>query len=86
MPLQQAAAYEVEHYNVYCADDRIEISFWDIEQMKVRRGFDVCQFMSYTSYSDAMRFAEKNFGGEGRTAAADRVSSALSKPGQPTLT
>ena len=65
VPLQQAAAYEVEHYNVYCADDRIEISFWDLEQMKVRRGFDVCQFMSYTSYSDAIRFADKNFGGEG---------------------
>ena len=65
VPLQQAAAYEVEHYYVYCADDRIEISFWDLEQMKVRRGFDVCQFMSYTSYSDALNFAEKNFGGEG---------------------
>ena len=35
---QPAAAYEVEHYTVYCADERIEISFWDLEQMKVRRG------------------------------------------------
>ena len=33
--------------------------------MKVRRGSAVCQFMSYTSYSDALRFADKNFGGEG---------------------
>ena len=65
VPLQQAQALEVEHYNVYCADDRIEISFWDLEQMKVRRGYDVCQFASYTSYSDAIRFAQKNFGGEG---------------------
>ena len=62
---QPAAAYEVERYYVYCADDRIEVSFWDLEQMMVRRGSDVCQFMSYTSYSDALTFAEKNFGGEG---------------------
>jgi hypothetical protein len=60
-----AAAYEVEHYYVYCADDRIEVSFWDIAQMMVRRGSDVCQFASYTSYSDALSFAQKNFGGEG---------------------
>ena len=33
--------------------------------MKVRRGSAVGQFMSYTSYSDALRVAEKNFGGEG---------------------
>jgi len=59
-------AQEVEHYTVYCADDRIEISFWDLAQMKVRRGSDVCQFASYTSRSSAMDFAEKNFGGEGK--------------------
>jgi hypothetical protein len=58
-------ALEPERYTVYCADDRIEISFWDLEQMKVRRGLDVCQFTSYTSYSDALNFAQKNFGGEG---------------------
>jgi hypothetical protein len=60
-----ALAQEVERYTVYCADERIEVSFWDLEQMKVRRGSDVCQFASYTSYSDALEFAEKNFGGEG---------------------
>ena len=60
-----AGAIEPERYTVYCADDRIEISFWDLEQMKVRRGSDVCQFTSYTSYSDALRFADANFGGEG---------------------
>jgi hypothetical protein len=64
--VERAEAYEVEHYYVYCADDRIEVSFWDLEQMMVRRGSDVCQFMTYTSYSDALKFAEKNFGGEGR--------------------
>lgn len=57
--------YEVQRYTVYCADDRIEVSMWDLEQMKVRRGSDVCQFQSYTSYSDALTFAKKNFGGEG---------------------
>ncbi|WP_442577464.1 hypothetical protein ACSBOB_17950 [Mesorhizobium sp. ASY16-5R] len=60
-------ALEPERYTVYCADDRIEISFWDLEQMKVRRGLDVCQFASYTSYSDALNFARKNFGGEGES-------------------
>lgn len=62
---QPAAAYEVERYYVYCADDRIEVSFWDLEQMMVRRGSGVCQFASYTSYSSALDFAKKNFGGEG---------------------
>lgn len=64
---QPAAAYDVEHYYVYCADDRIEVSFWDLAQMMVRRGSDVCQFASYTSYSSALDFARKNFGGEGKS-------------------
>ncbi|MER8388297.1 hypothetical protein NKJ46_19895 [Mesorhizobium sp. M0166] len=67
MPVQKAAALEPERYTVYCADDRIEVSFWDIEQMKVRAGSNVCQFQSYTSYSSALNFAQKNFGGEGAT-------------------
>lgn len=58
---------EVQRYTVYCADERIEVSMWDLEQMIVRRGTPVCQFASYTSYSDALRFAEKNFGGEGKS-------------------
>ncbi len=61
-----ASAYEVDRYTVYCADDRIEISFWDLAQMIVRRGNPVCPFVSYTSYSDAITFAQKNFGGEGK--------------------
>lgn len=61
-----AAAYEIQHYYVYCADDRIEVSMWDLEQMMVRRGSDVCQLVRYTSYSDALNFAQKNFGGEGK--------------------
>lgn len=59
-------AQTIEHYTVYCADDRIEISQFDIEQMRIRRGSDVCQFAQYTSRSSAMSFAEKNFGGEGK--------------------
>ena len=65
MPLQKASALEPEKYTVYCAHDRIEVSFWDLEQMKVRNGSNVCQFQSYTSYSSALNFAQKNFGGEG---------------------
>jgi hypothetical protein len=60
-----ARALEPERYTVYCADDKIEVSFWDLEQMIVRRGNPVCQFASYTSYSSALTFAQKNFGGEG---------------------
>ena len=66
MATAPAGAYEVDHYTVYCADDRIEVSFWDRAQMIVRRGNPVCQFASYTSYSDALTFAQKNFGGEGK--------------------
>jgi hypothetical protein len=65
VPVQQAGALEPERYTVYCANDHIEVSFWDLEQMKVRNGSDVCQFQSYTSYSSALNFAQKNFGGEG---------------------
>jgi hypothetical protein len=63
---REAQAQTIETYSVYCADDRIEISFWDLAQMIVRRGNPVCLFASYTSRSSAMTFAEKNFGGEGR--------------------
>lgn len=34
--MQKARALEPERYAVYCADDHIEVSFWDLEQMKVR--------------------------------------------------
>ena len=61
-----AKSLEPERYTVYCADNRIEISFWDLEQMKVRRGSNVCQFASYTSFSSAISFADKNFGGQGK--------------------
>lgn len=62
---RSAPALEAQRYTVYCAARHIEVSMWDLEQMKVRRGSNVCQFTSYTSYSDALRFADVNFGGEG---------------------
>ena len=65
IPVQKARALEPDRYTVYCANDHIEGSFRDLEQMKVRNGSDVCQFQSYTSYSSALNFAQKNFGGEG---------------------
>lgn len=65
LPTGSAKAQNIEKYSVYCADDRIEISFWDLEQMIVRRGTPVCLFATYTSYSSAIEFAQKNFGGEG---------------------
>lgn len=62
IPVQKARALEPDRYTVYCANDHIEVSFWDLEQMKVRNGSNVCQFQSYSS---ALNFAQKNFGGEG---------------------
>ncbi|MER8431428.1 hypothetical protein [Mesorhizobium caraganae] len=78
IPLEKARALESEKYTVYCADDRIEVSFWDLEQMKVRRSSNVCQFQSYTSYSSALNFAQKNLGGEGRVVVAEAVQTQAS--------
>ena len=64
-------ALEAERHTVYCADRRIEIATWDLEQMKVRRGSNVCAFSSFTSSSSAMSFAEKNFGGKGKSCSCD---------------
>lgn len=60
---------EVQRYTVYCADERIEVAVWDLEQMIVRRGTPVCALASYTSYGDALSFAQRNFGGEGSACA-----------------
>lgn len=56
---------EIQRYTVYCADRRIEVAVWNLDQMIVRRGNPVCTLASYTSYGDALNFAKKNFGGEG---------------------
>ena len=66
-----AQALEAEKHTVYCADRRIEIATWDLEQMKVRRGSNVCAFSSFTSSSSATSFAEKNFGGKGKSCSCD---------------
>ncbi|MER9405678.1 hypothetical protein NKI36_16730 [Mesorhizobium caraganae] len=76
-PAGEGAGWSLKN-TVYCADDRIEVSFWDLEQMKMRRGSDVCQFQSYTSYSSALNFAQKNFGGEGRVVVAEAVQTQAS--------
>ncbi|MER9583710.1 hypothetical protein NKJ90_13305 [Mesorhizobium sp. M0051] len=44
-PVKQARALEPERNTVYCANDHIEVSFWELEQMKVRSGSEVCQFL-----------------------------------------
>ena len=67
----QAHALEAEKTTVYCADLRIEITTWDIEQMKVRRGSGVCAFATFTSSSSAHSFARKNFGGAGKPCACE---------------
>jgi hypothetical protein len=86
--IKEAAAQAAVAQAIYCADDRVEISFWGLEQ-KVRRGSDVCQMASYTSYSDAIRFARRTFAARGRTAVASdsgrmqsarRAFSNLSRP------
>ena len=69
--LLPAHALEAEKYTVYCADRRIEIATWDLEQMKVRRGLNVCAFSTFTSSSSAASFAEKNFGGKGKSCSCD---------------
>lgn len=62
---ESQSAREPKRHMVYCVDDRIEVSFSDIDQMKVQRDPNVCQFQSYTSYSSALNFAQQNFGGQG---------------------
>lgn len=54
-------AYDVAKYWVYCIDDEISVEMWDLEQMKVRRGEDVCQLYENTSMSSAQDWAKKNF-------------------------
>jgi hypothetical protein len=54
-------AYEVQHYWVYCIGTEVSVEMWDLEQMKVRRGSDVCQLYQSTSMSGAMSWMEKNF-------------------------
>lgn len=62
-----AGAYEVSKYYVMCINSRITVEQFDLAQMKVRHGSNVCQFSEFTSVSSAESFAEKNFGGKGKS-------------------
>jgi hypothetical protein len=54
-------------YYVYCANGRIEVDGRSPEQMRIARGSGVCQMGPRFGFrSDAMTFAQRNFGGEGR--------------------
>ena len=54
-------AYDIAHYWVYCIDEKTSVEQWDLEQMKVRRGSDVCMLHEDTSVSGAQEWMDKNF-------------------------
>ena len=54
-------AYDVQKYYVYCIGDETSVEQWDLEQMKVRRGSDVCLLYENTSMSSAQEWMDKNF-------------------------
>jgi hypothetical protein len=58
---QVEMAYEVSKYYVYCIEDETSVEQWDLEQMKVRRGSDVCLLYTDTSVSSAQSWMDKNF-------------------------
>ena len=55
-------------YYVYCANNRIEVDSRNPEQMRSARGSSLCQMgPSFGFLSDAQNFAQRNFGGAGRS-------------------
>lgn len=55
-------------YYVYCANGRIEVESRDPNQMRIARGSGVCQMgPAFGFLSDAQNFAQRNFGGAGRS-------------------
>jgi hypothetical protein len=52
---------EIQHYWVYCIDDKTSVEQWDLEQMKVRRGSNVCLLYTDTSVSGAQKWMDMNF-------------------------
>jgi len=56
-----AQAREISKYRVYCINDTVSVEMWDLEQMKVRRGRDVCLLYEDTSSSGARDWMERNF-------------------------
>lgn len=63
-----APAAALADYYVYCANNRIEVESRDPEQMRIARGSGVCQMgPKFGFLSDAQNFAQRNFGGAGRS-------------------
>lgn len=58
-PLQFALEAEKEY--VYCADGHTTVETWDLEQMHVRYGQDVCLLHEGTINSSARDWMAKNF-------------------------
>ena len=55
-------------YWVYCANNKIEVDGRNPDQMRIARGSGVCQMgPKFGFLSDAQSFAQRNFGGAGRS-------------------
>ena len=52
---------EAQRSYVHCVNGRVSVEQWDEEQMRVRRGSNVCQLRSFTSSSSAQGWATSNF-------------------------
>ena len=58
----QSSSYgEIQKYRVFCIDGKTSVEMWDLEQMRVRRGSNVCQLHENTSASGADDWMKKNF-------------------------
>jgi hypothetical protein len=56
------------NYWVYCDNGRIVVESRNPQQMEIARGSGVCQMGPTFSFaSDAQTFAQRNFGGTGRS-------------------
>lgn len=63
-----APASAFASYYVYCANGRIEVDSRNPDQMRVARGSGVCQMgPTFGFRTDAQSFADRNFGGAGRS-------------------
>ena len=63
-----APAAALADYYVYCANGRIEVDSRNPQQMRSARGSGTCQMGPKFNYlSDAQSFAQRNFGGAGRS-------------------
>jgi hypothetical protein len=67
VPHARQAHAQSAQYFVYCANGRIEVDSRNPEQMRSARGSGVCLLGQFHYLSDAQTFAQRNFGGEGRS-------------------